>query len=542
MRLTVLFGLLAMTAACSSKDSTDEASISSTIAEIASSLNVSYPGSLSISVFPTDTTTKSLRLDDAEAAPESLKAKEEEAESYLNGTAENCLPPSLLRPEKKIEEGCYEFDQEMIYGAKDSHQHGTRNGKSTLTGSSEACLVSFSRAQVKAIESIIDQGLGLQQAMICQAAKDGVDAAAASTEDGIDLSTSLGEAADTSTDTRKPTLKVTEAKMSKDADGVYRVSIKASMTKDGKTNSQTYTLAHVPDDTENTTYHGVMSITREEPANPGNPVVGNRYISVSYSRTSTDGVNSLKTELRAARLATSLESQAFNADGTFNYNAGADSNGAYTGITDPSKAISQIVLVGFDLNTDDNTGTFEYWQNPGSNYGEAARGMIFKLEKNADTGRLEGCGMSGAALGSDLANSSWMSIRKSMKTGTALSITGSYHPFFNLQGGGSCTGSAPESCTKTVTMPANITSSWEVPQFSVAGNTTAAATWAKNDITAFVTRQCINQNTDGVYEIDTTEIADTAGYVLFNPTNTTSFVISRPDRPKDPPPASPAAK
>ncbi len=546
MRFHLAFSLLAAISACSkSSETAVTTTVTEQVAEASAALALAYPGSLSIAVFPTDTTTK-LRLEDApppgDEPPESLKAKEAEAASYLNGTAENCLPPSLLRPAKKLEETCYEFDQDMIYGTKDSHVNGTKNGKSKVTDSTEACLVSFARAQVKAIEQIIDQGLGLQQAMICQAAKDGVDAAAASSTEGVDLAKNLTEAGDTSTDSRRPKITVSEAKMSKDEAGVYRVSIKVSIAKDGVTNTQTYVLAHVPDSEDNSTYHGVMSITRQEPPNPGNPVTGKRYISVSYTRSADGGVNKLKTELRSARLATALDAKAFNDDGTFDYNAGADANGSYTGIADPKNAIGNIIQIGFDLNTDDNSGTFEYWQNPGSNYGEAARGMIFKIEKNATTGVLEGCAMSGAALGTTLGNDSWMSIRKSLKTGTALAVTGSYHPFFTTQDGGTCTGTAPETCTKTVTVPSTFSASWEVPAFSVAANVTAAATWAKTSITPFVVRQCVKQSTAGAYEIDTSTITDTAGYMLFNPTNSTDLVIARPDRPKGPPPPPVAVK
>ncbi len=530
---------------------TDSEVSTETIASVVQTLTKAYPGSLSISVFPTADDLSLTEGEEASAsssssdseddpAPESLKAKEEEAKPYLEGKAEHCLPPSLFRPAKKIEETCYEFDQDMIHGTKDGHENGTDNGKSTISGVSEACLVSFSRAQVKAIEEIIDQGLGLQQAMICQAAKDGVDAAEAETESGVDLADNLKEAGEKAVDPRAPVITVSEATMLKDEDGVYRVSIQVTITKDEKDTTQTYKLAHVPDADDNSVYHGVMSITRDEPANPGNPVIGKRYISVSYTRAlDSEGKARLKTELRAARMADSLGATAFNDDGTLDFNSGAAADGSYTGFTDPNKAISNQIFVAFDLDAEDNTGGFEYWQNPGSNYAEPARGMIFSLEQNADTGRLEGCGVSGAALGSPASMANAMSIRKAIKTGTTMSPTGSYHPFFSLDDGGSCTGS---DCTKDVTTPHAFTATWTLPDFSVSDNLTAAATWAKNQVTPFVTRQCVAQDADGAYVIDTAEIADTVGYSLFNPTNTTEFVIAAPDRPKDPPPAPKDAK
>lgn len=532
MHFRYLVCLVLLASACSKKDKASS-TIDESVSGVATALTKAYPGSLAISVFPTTTST-SLTADDA--APESLKEKDAEAKAFLEGTAEHCIPPSLFRPVRRIEESCYEFDQDMIYGTKDTHVSGTKDGKSTISGSSEACLVSFARAQVKAIEEIIDQGLGLQQAMICQAAKDGVDAAAAATATGVDLAKNLTEAGEKAVDPRKPKIEVSTAKMLKDADGVYRVSIDVSITKESKTTTQTYNLAHVPDSEDNSSYHGVMSISRQEPANPGNPTEGKRYISVSYTRTmNTDGSSQLKTELRAARLASALDSQAFNDDGTLNYNAGADADGNFTGISNPQNAISSQLLTAFDLNVTDNTGTFEYWQNPGSNYSEAARGMIFKLEKNATTGRLEGCGMSGAALGTTAAINNSMSIRKSIKTGTALAVTGSYHPFFSLGDGGTCSGT-PETCTKTLPAPNNLSASWEIPAFSVGENATAAQVWAKNQVSPIVIRQCVAQNDQGDYLIDTAAVPDTAGYMLFNPTNATDLVIAKPERPKGPPP------
>ena len=191
-----------------------------------------------------------------------------------------------------------------------------------------------------------------------------------------------------------------------------------------------------------------------------------------------------------------------------------------------------MLFVGFDLNADNDTGTFEYWQNPGGNYNEAARGMVFKLEQNATTGRLEGCGMSGAAMGATMDQS--LSIRKSIKAGSSLGVTGSYHPFFNTatdqNGSGSCTSSG---CTRT----GNPSASWNLPAFSVAANVTAAAVWAKDQHSNYVSRQCVGQSAAGVYEIDVNKIADTAGYELFKPTDRSDLVIAKPERPVGPPPA-----
>jgi hypothetical protein len=549
MRKLVVLGLLGSAVGCGTKSkSTDSDSTNSPISEkaqqVLSTLTAAYPGSLAISVFPTSTGA-SLLLADPDAPPETIQGKEKESEAFLKGKAANCLPPIFLRPAKSVEEACYEFDQDMIAGTKDGRKRGTPDGKSTIVGSREACLASFARAQVKEIEQIIDQGLGLQQGMICQAIKDEVDVANATNDTGVDLAASLTEAANKTSDPRKPKLTVTEAKMKKDSEGVYRVSISVSLTKDGQTISQSYKLAHVPDAVDNSVYHGVMSIIRDDVAakGPAN-AVGKQFLSLTYRRAKVDSATRLSAELRSSRFDPSVAAKAFNADGTLDYNAGADDNGSFGGM-EAGRAIAQQLFVGFNQNVADNTGTFEYWRNPGSNYTEPARGMLFKLDKNPTTGRLEGCGMSGAANGDDPSNNAgWMSIRKSIKTGVSLSVTGSYHPFFNVGQGRSCTDNDCSGTAGGAGGSQPFTVSWKKPTFTTCDAQDRCNEWAELQGTPLVTRQCVAQNAEGAYEIDTGEgkIREAAGYVLFNPTKSTGFKIDRPDRPKDLPPPPPPAR
>lgn len=549
MRMFVVLGLIGSAVGCGAKNkSNDSDSANNPVSEKAQealvTLTSAYPGSLAISVFPTTTGT-SLRLADADSAPDSILGKEKESAEYLGGKAANCLPPIFLRPARSVEEACYEFDQDMIPGTKDGHNHGTPDGKSTIAGSKEACLASFARAQVKEIEQIIDQGLGLQQGMICQAVKDEVDVANATTDRGVDLAASLTEAGNKTSDPRKPNLTVSEATMKKDADGVYRVSISVSLTKNGQTIVQSYKLAHVPDAVDNSVYHGVMSIIRDDVAakGPAN-AIGKQFISLTYKRALVGSATRLSAELRSSRFDPSVASKAFHSDGTLDYNVGADDNGNFGGLA-AGRAISQQLLVGFDQNVSDNTGTFEYWRNPGSNYTEPARGMIFKLDKNPTTGRLEGCGMSGAANGDDPSNNAgWMSIRKSIKTGVSLAATGSYHPFFNTddsaQGSSICVGNDCSGTAGGAGGSNPFTVRWTKPTFTTCDAQDRCDEWASRRGTPLVTRQCVAQNADGAYEIDTGEgkIKEAVGYVLFNPTKSTNFKIDRPERPRDvPPPA-----
>ncbi len=528
MRLPIVLGLLAATAACGKKSDSNDDTTSITTDSVISALNQAYPGALSLSVFPTTTTgTKSLRLDDATSeGPESLKGKKEEADKLLQGKSDDCLPPIFLRPVPPIAETCYEFDQEMLVGTRENRSFGTSTGKSTLTGSTEACLVSFARANIKEIENIIDQGLGLQQGMTCQAVKNQVDVSGMETDTGVDLKDALASALSAKdSNANKPKFTVTKANVSKD-DGVYYTSITIQMTKPGssKTITQSYVISHKPDDDTNSTYHGVISLVRDDNGGQGlgpvNAQNGKRYLSLSYTKTTVDGAARLRAELRTARFNPALEAKAFQDNGTLNFNAGADSSGNYTGYQNANEAVDGMTLVGFDLNTDNDTGSFEYWKNPGGNYNEAARGMVFKLAQTSD-GLLGGCGMSGAAQG--------LSIRKAIATSATIAPTGSFHPFFNTTGGGSCTG---DSCTKG-------NDTWTLPNLSDA---TAKNDWGKNQMSNFVTRQCVTQSTAGVYEIDTSKITDAAGYQLFDPGNHPELKVDKPTRPDAPPPPPPAPK
>ncbi len=542
MRLPIVLGLLALSVSCGKKSDDKDTTAQDTVESVITALNQAYPGALSISVFPKDNVaTTTLKLaDDTTTAPENLKAKSAEADKLLKGKADNCLPPVFLRMPKPDAETCYEFDQEMLVGTKanpngggggGTQSYGTADGKSKVTGSTEACLVSFARSKIKEVEAILDQGLGMQQGMICQAVKDEVDVSGAATEEGVDLKDTLKSAlAGGAPNALKPVFTVKEATMEKDSNGVYRVNITLSMVKpDGKTVEQNYQLSHVPDSEDNSTYHGVISITRNEPMT-GDTSGMKRYLSLSYTRTSESGASRLQAELRTANFASSLQPKALNTDGTVNFNAASE--------TESNQVISGIMQVAFDKNTDDDTGTFEYWQNPGGNYNESARGMVFKLTKNASSGVLEGCGMSGAAKG--------LSIRKALKDGTSIKPDSSYHPFFWVKennnprtGTGITASCSPSSGTGTCTVSENSTklASWTVPTFSVAANVTAAEEWAKSQTSVYITRQCVKQNaTSGVYEIDTGLITDTVGYELFQASTKPEFVIGKPNKPKDPPP------
>ncbi len=169
MKKILISGLVLSAVGCGKKsDSSSATDDSATTLEeaIESTLASAYPGSLALSVFP-EQSGSGLRLADEEVAPETLKEKAAEAEKYLTGKAENCLPPVFLRQLKEQTETCYDFDQEMIVGTRQSQSYGTADGKSKLTGSTEACLVSFARTQIKEVENLIDMGMGLQQGMIC---------------------------------------------------------------------------------------------------------------------------------------------------------------------------------------------------------------------------------------------------------------------------------------------------------------------------------------------------------------------------------------
>ncbi len=528
-------------------------------------LALAYPSSLSVSVFPQSTSASALRgskLTDPLPAQEDLpkvetfKEKQETAEAILKGEGDSCLPEIFQKNLMDQSVTCYQFDQEMMYASQGSQTAGTKTG---LDSAGESCLVSFARSQISTVNAIVDQALGFVQAMMCQAKKSG-SATLPAVGESLDLATEIGTAMGTYAST------VTKATISrlKDQNGqpVYRSDVELAMKMNqGGTNKTLTTemhLVHSPvSETSNDTYTGKLWVKRagaEAGALPGggqnqNPV--DNYLSVSYAKVKeADASYRLITELRRAQLNSVFSDLAF-VNGALDLNAGASFSGGITDgsyvnpttqqpIQDSNSAIAGIMYVAFNVNPADNTGAVSYWQNPGGSYTEQARGMIFSLSADADTGLLKGCGLSGAT-GRTSSNLGSASIRQFMREGKALDRelqpNGFFHPMFNIEG------TPNTGCTRTglltdadgsyysssCVLGGNTqVSKWYKPDFSNVTDTVlqaAATTWVTDQMGDYVSKQCVVQGSDGVYAIDTALTTTNAGFELVK--NDTS--VSAPD-------------
>lgn len=500
--------------------------------EAVNALASAYPGGLAVSVFP-QTTGSGLRLADEDNG-QTMKEKAEEAEAILKGEGE-CLPPMFDRDRAAGNVSCYEFDQEMIYGNRTNQQvSGTRDGKDAA---GEACLVSFARSKVASIESMVDRALGLVQAMMCQAKKDGkADSMPAAAGDSLDLAEQLTAAMGNKVGS------VTTASIKRLADQsdrpVYRSDVVVEMA-DGTV--QEMHLVHSPESADsNDTYNGVLWTKRISSTSTPNLQGGpagpkNEFVSLQYAKNKNDdGSYNAQSELLRGMFHDDLVDIAIQDDGTLDLNAGAkfdvaENNPAYGNYVNPvtnqpfnqsNDAVSGISYVAFNMNPDDNSGTVSYWANPGGNYVENARGMVFNLVQG-DDGYLKGCGTTGAT-GSSPNNG--FSIRQSKREASAdksLVAGGFYHPSFNTESLGSCTSSNGSDVNgdyiATDCTDANQEAKWYKP---TGVDAALASQWTTQQMGSIISRQCVVQGADGSYGIDADETSAAAGFDLIDTSTT----------------------
>jgi hypothetical protein len=526
---------------CGSKSSTAATDGTSTdptvitdkvVSDLTNKLAAAFPSGLAISAFAKTTSTsltdEDYNLEEGEVAEQSLKAKIAEQKKILSGEG-SCIPKALTGEKKAAEESCYEFDQDMIYTRTTKSGvdaiKGTKDGKSA---GGEACLVSFARSKITEVVEIVDKNTGMVQSMMCLAKKAGkaeLPAVGASLDLKEAMSAGMGDAAKN----------ITAAGMKRleDVDGrpVYRTDI--DLTDKGGRSRKIHMVHSPAADGTNDTFNGTMWGTQSENAqpNPGQgaeaPPTKLRAISIVYSRTKeADGTPRITYELRSSSmLKDTLDKEqgttgaGFTKTGLLDLNAGTDANGAFPGPGNRDQ--SGNVFIAFNVNPDNNAGTMSYWQNPGANYNENARGMVFKMEADAE-GKLGGCASSGAA--SSTQGPSAYSIRKSLKEGKPelLIPTGFYHPFHYVNMGNNNCAATPVQATEgglttwgCTRQDSQGTMTWFQP--NITG--TSAENFVKEQTGSVVTLQCFKQDSTGAYIIDTAKTTSAAGYDLLNTGN-----------------------
>ena len=316
--------------------------------------------------------------------------------------------------------------------------------------------------------------------------------------------------------------------------------------------SQELHVVHIPSDlsANDSSYDGVLWISEKggdkDPMQqqqislllnnqqPGqvinNPQPQDRYISIEYSKKKdTNGKNRMIARLLRANLNSLYEDDAFK-NGVLDLNVGTNTQGDYEDFLQNSNAaVNAITMVAFNLDLENGSGTTSYWQNPGSNYSENARGMIFELKANEE-GLLTGCGNSGAA--SDGPTNA-LSIRKSIKESRELTPLGFYHPALSVrQNDSECSYSESSDATgefhRKDCSTRNQAAQWYKPKIA---NQVLAEKWVKDQTGDIVSRQCVKQNKAGIYAIDKNIITEDAGFELLESKNS-SFInkkISAPD-------------
>lgn len=489
-----------------------------------SSLAAVYPGQLALAVFTSESGTALRLTEDAAAADRPIKERAAEEEKIASGEAESCFSPALARQEPpEGGENCYEFDQDMIYGGRASEaKKGTKNG---LNAAGEACLVAYAKNRAAVINDMLDKAKGTIATMLCQAKKaDPSTSLPAQVGEQLDLKEILASAFE-----GKGAAAVESAvleRLEDDAEGnpVFRSAAKMTFGE----RSRSVVLVHVPSLTDPEVYYGSMA-TIADGAGDGKKMI----MTIVYAKTlADDGTYRMSAELRRAGVAEELVNGAIGSDGQLDFNAHRDFSGSENDPTygrgkkadgshyDFNSDFSGQTLITFQVNPETDEGSFTYWQNPGSNFGEAARGMV--AEVAIVDGVKKGCAASGAALDKDNIGKGY-SIASSIKSGVSLAPNGFYHPFFNDQDCSVSTGSDSDGSYKSCTKNGG-TLKWYAPNVA---DSALADDFVADQRGGIVTRQCYEFDaTAGLYVVDTAEIDEAAGYELFRNTETAKFVAA----------------
>lgn len=504
------------------KKGEDEATTPATTSSVGASadnrLANAYPGDLSVSVFPETTTTTTLSLEDS-ASDDSIKVKNEQADKRLRGKADDCVPEGLKKDVRQEgSETCYDFDHDMIgvrFDDGSGKAFGTANGKSK--DGKEACLVSFARSKIDQVVDVVDRATGMVQAMLCQAKKADSNVDLPATVGGVlDLKAATDQAfAGAKREGKGFTISTAKIeRLADDASGnaVYKSTIVSS---DPFGEREVY-LVHAA--AADGLYYGTL--WTKQKLNAGQLDTGKvQGVSISYSKATVDSEQRLKYEMRSGRFHTSLNPFGndgivdFNVGATFTGDASGQDFGKYTDFQQANEAVNSMRFVTFDINPTTNAGTMSYWENPGGNYSEQARGMVFDI-KNSD-GKLSGCASSGAT---GKQGSYGLSIRRYLReraTATDLTMAprGYFHPFLSATNNMGCNYAAlsgQEYQNQTSGPGCQQKRSWKNLQTAGAPQTK----FVTESMGTLTTKQCFSQNSSGVYEIDVTATASADGFDL----------------------------
>ena len=480
-------------------------------------LSAIYPGGLAISIFPDSISASGLTLTtDSDEKTLTMAAKSKETDAILKGERD-CVGRVFQRQIKQEIESCYEFDQEMIYGKRppSATYRGSRDGKNAK---GEACLVAFTRTQVREVELLIDRALGVVQTMLCQAKKAGKVQGLPREGETIDLAATLFEAFGDRVS------RISKAAITRIADKDGRPVYRSDVTMEGRNGETQEThLVHSPASlSDNNTYDGVLwtrvsgidKLMAAGTQMQGGSEPKDPYMSVQYARVRSADKTQLKAQLLRARVVDVFAPHIFK-NGVLDLNVGTNSTNDYVnptgGVYQNNAAINGMTYIGLNVDPETGAGSVSYWQNPGANYTESARGMVFNLSADTINGSISGCGLTGARKGDTSNPGDGLSIRKALKEGKLASLmpNGFYHPFFNTESqNAGCSGPSVQGV---------FTCSDGAEWYSPSLTSPLKADWVSKQMGVAVSRQCVIQNAgSGLYEIDSNKISEASGFVLID--------------------------
>ena len=423
-------------------------------------------GSLAI---PTSLTMTNLTTADS-YDPTQVPPKEKiiDAAKRLKGEADDCLPGYLFNPTPQPSLGCYNQDGDLVVVNRDyTNPSSPTNPQfpmaSAVTLKGEACLAAYSRGKIAEVAAIVDQAQTLVEGMICAAYKNNKKQKLPKVNETLSLATILADitgaqvlppTSDITSPTGAPTpvtgvppksmFRFMKADIKRLENTTDRARFISQIVMEVNGEVRDIRLMHMPSlTTGNNDYIGNLTVKTVKVQRDGLASNFENYLDINYTMdldTSDGGkprtsYRLYRAEFSHASLKT-LGVDPFQGIGQLDLNKGATFTGDATAmgygkfptdISNLSQTVNRVEQIDYMGNPITNEGLLAYWKNFGGNYNEAARGLVAdRKRESADSTRLVGCAVSGAALGTTLGSS--QSIRMAQREKIILKPTGYYHP------------------------------------------------------------------------------------------------------------------
>jgi hypothetical protein len=392
------------------------------------------------------------------------------AAKRLKGESDDCLPPYLFNPAPPLNINCYNPDGDMSKVFRDytnasspaDPQFATASGLTSPGG--EACLAAYSRAKIADVAAAVDQAQALVEGMICAAYKHDKNTKLPKVNATLDLGAILaditgGQKLPPNSDLSSPTgapppvnsgpppranFRFMKAEIKRLANEDTRAKFLTEIAMEVNGEVREIRLVHLPSlTTGNNDYVGRLSIRRFKVQRDGLTSNKELYTDINYMMdldTEDGGKPKTRYRLYHARYSRAalqtLKIDPFAGIGQLDLNRGASFDGASTtpgfgkfptDTANLNQTIEQIEQIDYAGNPITNEGLLAYWKNFGGNYKEAARGLVAdRRRESADSTRLVGCAVSGAALGTSPGDT--RSIRMAQREKFLLVPSGYYHP------------------------------------------------------------------------------------------------------------------